>query len=380
MRLYKRYIFQKLLRTLLITVITIASAIWLTKVIRLLEFITEEGVGVLVFLKLSLYLLPSLLIFIVPLSIFFTVMGVYNKLVENHEITILQNTGITKFSIAKPAIFLSIIASIFCYIAVWYVIPKFNNDFRFLKRNIRNSYSSIVFDEGTFSRVKNITIYVNKKDEQGNLYGLMIYDNAVSDYMHMSEDDKHTLVSAQKAHVFLDNNNNRILKLFSGNIQKFYGHNKVLPETIYFEEYAINLDNYKVRRMDPHKKLSNLNLLELYSAYRDGYLLYTEQNIMAEIHYRLTFPLLSLIFACIGCVFILNSNFDRVGGKKVYIRNASVFGILFMSVCIYLYKIIETNNIFVPVLYSLIGLTIMLCLVFLNEVKLKYKIRGGKKK
>jgi len=359
-------------KPLLVSTFTLAGVLWLTRAIRFLKYITEDGVKVSVFLKLSIYILPSLLLIIIPLSVFLTAIITYNKLIENRELIILQGTGLKKFSLLTPAMSVASMAVIFCYFTTLFFMPFANRGIRQIREDIKNNYSSIMLEEGAFNKLRNITIYTKDKDNNGNLSGVLIYDNQLySD----SKDTKHTLIYAKKGLV-----NANTLELFNGNIQKFNNINNEIPEFLYFDNYQLNLNEYSLKKINFVLKLSDMYIHELFKIYKDGDIFFTKQQILAETNYRFIFPLFSMILTLIGSSFILYGGFKRTGKNKNII-NSSIAVIIFFLITMYLFKISENTMIAIYALYFLMILSIIISFILIkdsNYVKLKnnYEMLG----
>ena len=122
--LYFNYLFKKTLYQFLAIISILVSLIWFSRAISFMKYITENGISIGKFFYLFILILPWLLIFIVPISIFIAVIMVYGKMIKSNEITILKNSGLTKFQISKPIISLAILASIFCFIISFYLMVE----------------------------------------------------------------------------------------------------------------------------------------------------------------------------------------------------------------------------------------------------------------
>lgn len=361
MKLYKNYIFINLVKPLLISTFTIAGVLWLTRAIRFLKYITEDGVSLGIFLKLSLYILPALLVIIIPLSVFLTAIITYNKLMENRELIILQGAGLKKSSLITPAMTVALISVIICYSITLFFMPLANRGIRNIREDIKNNFSSIMLEENTFNNLRNITIYTKAKDDDGNLFGVLIYDN--QSYSLKNKKAKHTLIYAKKGYI-----NRNILELINGNIQKFQNVNDEIPEFLYFDNYSINLSEYSTKKIKFVLKLSDMYLNELLNLYEKGDKLFTKEQILAEINYRITFPLFSMILTLIGSSFILYGGFNRIGKNK-NIVNSSVAVIIFFLLSMYLYKLAENTVIANYALYCLMTIAIIISFVLIRDVK-----------
>jgi len=96
MLLYDRYIFRRVLAVFLAVVFLLVTLIWFSKTISFVKYITENGIELSQFLLLFLLILPWLLMFIIPISLFIAVVAVYNRMLVDNEIAILKNSGLTK--------------------------------------------------------------------------------------------------------------------------------------------------------------------------------------------------------------------------------------------------------------------------------------------
>lgn len=369
MKLYKKYIFLTLAKPLLISTFVITGVIWLTRVIRFLKYITEDGIKFSVFLKLALYTLPALLIITIPLSVFITVLIVYNRLIGDNEITILQGTGVKKISLISPALTIALCTTIFCYFLTLILMPMANKGIKNIKEDIKNNYSSIIINENVFNKLRNITIYAENKDKDNNFYGILIYDNRVfSSYVYSkNKNKKHTLIYAKKGNV-QNRRGQSILELEEGNIQRFHNVNDQVPEILYFDKYFINLNEYNTEKIRIAPKIPEMYIHELIYAYRNKTLKTSPQSLFAEINYRLTFPLFSIILTFIAGSFILYGSFHRTGKyKNIFYASIVVAGLFLLS--IYLYKLAE--NIFVAnyLLYLVMVLAVAASFILIRDLK-----------
>jgi len=355
---------MNLAKPLLVSTFTLAGVLWLTRAIRFLKYITEDGVRLSVFLKLSVFILPSLLLVIIPLSVFLTAIITYDTLMKDREIVILQGTGVKKISLMSPAMTIASIAVVVCYLITLFFMPFANRGIRKIREDIKNNYSSIMLEANSFNTLRNITIYARDKDEDGNLYGVLIYDNKNQDTtLESGENQKHTLIYAKKGYV-----RKSMLELFNGNLQKFNNVNDEIPLILYFDNYFINLSEYSVKKIKFVLKLSDMYISELFRIYRKGDELFTKPQIFAEISYRLTFPLFSMILTLIGSSFILYGGFSR-RGKNRNIVNSSVVVVAFFLFSMYLYKLAETASFANYVLYTLMLGAVVVSFIMIRDFK-----------
>ena len=92
---YSKYIARHLVHSTLLITFSLTSIIWLTQALRFIDFIVNQGVSITIFLKLTVLLLPSLVLMILPPALFCSVLFVYNKLKMDSELIVMQAAGLS---------------------------------------------------------------------------------------------------------------------------------------------------------------------------------------------------------------------------------------------------------------------------------------------
>ncbi len=359
MILYKRYIFNKVLQAFAAISTILITLIWFSRAIPFMHFITENGIKISHFFYLFILILPWLLLFIVPISLFGAILMVYNRMLMNNELTILKNSGLKKFDICKPIILIMIICSIFCYIISFYLMPYANKELRISRSNFENNYANLSFNPKTFETLRNLTIYAKNRDQDNNLYGIFLHDERNVKYS--------ITLTAKNGRVKLENNN-ALLYMEVGTVQKFnYDNQKT--EILNFDNYVFNLTETKttsnVLRWKPKERYisellhpeTNSDSMEL-DRYR------------AEFHQRIVNPLLSAVFSIIALAFILRGNFNRRGNVKNIIF-ATLAATTFLISTMACYNLISSSEKNIPLLYLNLIVFLGISLKMLNEKLLK---------
>src|SRR5438477_12305443 len=104
-----RYIFGQLFFTVLLTTLMLTCIMWLAQSLRYIDFIANKGAPILLFCEMLLYLLPNLVVIVAPIAVLMGVLFVYNKLIADHELIVMQASGMGHWQLAKPAILISLI-------------------------------------------------------------------------------------------------------------------------------------------------------------------------------------------------------------------------------------------------------------------------------
>ena len=261
-------------------------------------------------------------------------------MIVSNEITILKNSGLTKISISKPALILAFIASLFCFLTSFYLMPLANKELRISRINFENNYANLSFNPKTFETLKNLTIYAQNRDSNNRLSGILLHDE---------RSEKYSITITAKSGNIVSQDNSALLYMKSGTIQKFnYLDRK--SEILNFDNYVFNLTENKKIDSKMHWKPKELYMHELLNppeVLKD----YEAAKNITEINQRLTYPLLPIIFTMIALSCILHGGFSRKG-NFYNIALAIILAASFLILTMSIYNLIDTSPKFIPLLYA----------------------------
>lgn len=357
--LYINYLQKKTLNQFLSIATILISLIWFSRAISFMKYITNNGISIADFIYLFILILPWLLIFIIPISLFIAVLLVYYNLLKSNEISILKNTGLSKIRIGKPAITLAIIITIFSYILSFYIMPLSNKELRRIKLDFANNYASLAFKADSFETINNLTIYIKKKDKNNQLYGVMINDKRS---LHNS-----ITITAQFGNVIIKENSVYLI-LKNGTVQR-YNYKKKNSEILRFDNYIYNLTDNKNNLADIKWKAKEKYFHELFY-FEDNISQEEYSKIQSEIHERITYPIMSIVLTLLAITCILCKEFSRRDNAK-NIFFTVLLAILYMFSMIMIYDLIEVHSYFAILLYLIIIFCIMFCCKLLSDSNIK---------
>ena len=360
MKVYKKYLIKNLFKPLIISLITLTAIIWSSRVVKFMAYIAQDGADFLSFFKLTMYVLPSLILMILPLTIFLTTVLTYSKMIENREIIILKNCGIKKIQLLSPLIILSILITIFSYFISLYCGYISNMQIRKIRYNIQNNVSFSIIKEGAFTNFKNIVIYA-EKIENNKAYNVIVYNKS----QDISK-EKNLLI--QSKHIEL---NDGIITMYNGNIQRFTNNYIDGPEIVFFEKYNTDFQEFSGKSSDVVLKIDSFSTLKIIkmilnlNKYRNTYDI---NRIIYEANYRLTFPLVIILIALLSGSLILESSFNRISMSKIILKT-SIFSISTYIIILSLYQKIIDNIIFLPILYIFMIIILSFSIKLIGEKK-----------
>jgi lipopolysaccharide export system permease protein len=355
LKLYNRYIFYKTLIGFFSFTVILILLVWFSRAISFVKYITENGIEISQFFYLFVLILPWLFLFIIPISLFTAILLIYNRLITTNEIAILKNSGLTKFLIAKPALYIAFISSIFCYSISFYFMPYANKELKKSKTNFSNNYANLSVNPKTFENLRNLTIYIKDRDDKNNLYGILLYDDKKDDYS--------ATITAKSGNIVMEDNS-ALLYMEKGTVQRF-NKDTHKSEILNFDNYVFNLTDNEEGTKKAIWKAKERYINELLYPNDSS----SESDIAkyrSEFHQRITYPLLPIIFSLIALTCILRDNFSRRGNIGNIILAVTI-NIIFLVSVITSYDLIESSIKLVPILYGNIITTMITCLYLIRR-------------
>ena len=360
MKIYKGYLIKNLFKPLIISLATLTAIIWGSRIVKYMDYVVQDGADFLSFFKMTMYILPSLILMILPLTMFLTTILTYNKLIENREIIILKNCGIKKIQLLSPLITLAVIMTIFSYFISLYFGYISNLKIRKIRSAIRDNISFSIVKEGVFTEFKNFTIYADKI-ENNKAYNIIIYSKSKD----ITKEDN-LLLQARFAEI--DGN---IITLHNGNIQTFGNNYNIPPDIVFFKEYYTDFHEISgkqettISRVDSSSTKKLLKMLPNLKAYSG---IFNTKKIIYEVNYRLTFPLVIIVMAFLSGALMLNSSFNRVSTSKITLKTAIISMTVYIII-LSLYQKAGDSKIYIFALYLFITAILLYSFKLIREKK-----------
>lgn len=298
-----KYLTKQLSVAIISSMILLLTVIWLTRSLSFLSMITIQGIGIGTFLKFTLIMLPDFILIIAPITLFGSILFIFNKLTNDRELFVMKAMGLSHFQLAKPTLAIGFVLTLLGYTLSLHFAPMAYDTFRDLQYSTKYDLTNIVLQEGEFTTISsNVMIYFKSKQEDGAFHGVMIYDEA--------DKDKTTFLFAEKAYlIYQENGAPRILmtKGTREEIDRKTGRQSLL----FFDSYSMDIFNNIVAGGNRGKKAKEYSLKELLSATTENFKQTEVNQMKVEAHKRLTQPFLTLTFGLIGIAGMLVGTFNR---------------------------------------------------------------------
>jgi lipopolysaccharide export system permease protein len=172
-----RYILRQLTLALIAVTIGLVALIWLTQSLRFVELVVNRGLSMRVFLELTGLLVPNFVAVILPITLFVVVQFVYQRLSGDRELTVMRAAGLSSLALARPALVLTGLVVVLCYVLNLWLVPISYTAFREYQFEIRNRMAAFLLQEGVFTPISDdMTVYVRSRDRDGTLRGILVED------------------------------------------------------------------------------------------------------------------------------------------------------------------------------------------------------------
>ena len=341
MKRLTKYIGMQLATALVIIAFSLTAIVWLTQALRFIDYIVNRGVSSLTFLQLTGLMVPSLLFIILPFAVFVSVLFIYHRLTQDSELVVLRAAGQSRWQMARPVVMVAGGATILAYFISLYLMPITYHKFKDMQSFLRDNYASLLLQEEVFNTpIKGLTVFVRKRQANGELQGLLVHDNR--------EAAQPITMMAQRGRIEQTPSGPRFL-LFNGNRQELRnGRFSFLK----FDEYAVDLSFYAADASNRTRKPEEYYVHELFAEAKEKPMRAGE--LLAEAHHRITWPIYTLVLGLFAFATLMRGEFNRRGqAKRITVISAAA--IIVVAMALGMQYLISKNPSLIPLIYVNLG-------------------------
>ena len=295
----EKILFRKLLIDCLIffsiTLFSASIIIWVFQAVNFLDIMIEDGRDYLVYINYSLLNFPKIVSKVLPFVFFFSFFYVITKYELNNELIIFWNFGVNKIQLINFLLIFSIFLTFLQITLAAFVVPNSLDKARsFLRTSSVNFLESFIKQKKFNDTIKNITIYSDGKDDDGNLLNI---------YLKKEENINNFQITYAKKGKFVDKRDAQILVLHEGETINFI-NNKIT--NFRFSKSDFNLKNLetntttyiKTQEVSTSKlircylKLNNINFfgIDTNNVVIENCVLANLNNVIKELYKRFIIP------------------------------------------------------------------------------------------
>ncbi len=371
----KKILFRKLLLDYLIffilALLSSSIIVWVFQAVNFLDIMIEDGRDYIIYINYSLLYFPKILAKLYPFVLFFSLFYVTIKYENNNELLIFWNFGINKKELISLVLKMSLIMTIIQIILTSILVPTSQDASKsFLRKSTVNVFENFIKPQRFNDTIKNLTIYSEKKDLEGNLYNIYVKKKIA--------DDEYQITYAKKG-LFKDLDKMPYLVLFQGETINGKGDSitklKFSRSEFPLNDIVTNTTTYKKTQ-----ELSTFNLLKCMkkinqiSVNKENFFYDEIENcsfknlraILKELYKRIIIPFYIPLLMLVPYILILTSKESEKFSKLKYLTFfIGLFFIIFSETTI---RLISTNNLFNYFISSIPFLSVtLLYIIFLKN-------------
>jgi lipopolysaccharide export system permease protein len=375
----KKIIYRNLIsdctKFFLLTIFTISLIIWVLQAVNYLDFVIEDGHGFFVYFKYTLLSFPKILSRIYPFAIFIAFSYILLKYEDKNELIIFWNFGIKKIHFINFFITVSFFFVILSILLNALITPMALDKARsFIRSSDLDFFETILKPKKFVDVVQNLTIYYEKKNENGELENIFLNDKS-------SLSKSQTTIA--KTGKFEMRGDKKILVLYDGktinNVDRKNSEFNFSKTDFNISNFTTHTTRYQKTQETPTKKLVLCSLI-INNLIKDidneikrklnNCTLKNAINIYKEIYSRLIKPIYITFLVTISLLFLLKSKSDQTFKiQKFRIYFLGFISIIFLESSS---KFISTNliqNLF----FSLLPFILILIIYFYFLITLRVK-------
>jgi len=286
------YVLRQIVGPFLLFTLLLTLVVWMTQALRLLDLVINRGQSAGIFAYLTVLMLPSLLVVIVPIAFFGAALYALNRLNNDSELVVMWSAGISRVQMAMPVLAAAAIAMAFTYACSLYLMPLGQRVMKDKVFDIRADIGAAILREGAFTTPSDgLTVFIRELAPNGEIRGILVHDN---------RQPQRPLTYLAESGVLVQSPEGARLIMQNGNIEQGEGKGARLS-VLGFERYVFDLDQYAGPQRVSDRDTNERYLTELFEAQSAPAVPVVRRGVyLAEAHNRVSAPLYCIAFALIA--------------------------------------------------------------------------------
>jgi len=370
---FDRYIITEIISPFILGLILYTFVLLMNNILQLTELFITKGVPIRTVLKIFVLLLPSVLVFTLPMAVLMGILAGLSRLSSDWEVMAFKSLGVSTLRFLKPLLTFSTgILLISLYISTS-LAP--NSNFELLKTlftSVATKTPAEIKPRQFNERIPNFVIYVNDI-KAGVWEDVFVQDN--------SNPEESKIIVAKKGK-FLSEPERReaFIDFTDGTIHVFPTKNP--------KETRIGFFSRSIEKLDPdaifptfkfEKRIREKNIVEIWKSLKEEQDPQKRIFINNEFHKRFAFPFASVILAILGLSL---GTTTKKGGKVSGFSLSLLFILIYYTIATF-GENLSVKGTISPFLgiwsANIIFLTFGVFLIFLHhkekEIKLSFKFK-----
>ncbi|MCB1444652.1 MAG: LptF/LptG family permease [Rhizobiaceae bacterium] len=289
MNLLETYIFGRIFRMFVASLVPVLAIIWITQVLGRINLVTDSGQSIGSFALLATYMLPMLIPVVMPFAVAIGVTQTMQTMNTDSELAVVDAAGASRSTLYKPPLVLAVILCAVSFSVDNFLEPVSRHGMR---QTIAATYADLlssVIEEKTFRKIDDgLYVQISERVQGRVLRGLFVAD---------SRDPNFDMVYYAREGAVDEKGGTLVMK--DGEIHRKRKDGEV--SVIHFDSYSFDLSDLSAARGQATLKATDRDIFFLLDPDpNDEYYKERPNDFRAELHRRLTDWFFPVTFALIS--------------------------------------------------------------------------------
>lgn len=229
---YDRYILSQLIVLFGFFSLVLISVYWINEAVDLFDSLIADGQNLRVFLEFTALTLPQIMMMILPVSGFVATLYVFNRLIGESELVVLQTAGLSAARLLRPVFAFGLVLGLLMAILSNVLAPSARGQFIDRSADVEADLTGRFLRAGQFIHpAPGLSVYVRAITDQGEFRDMFLQDRV--------DPTTETTYTAPRA-LLLEAGTGPQLVMFDGLAQTYDVATKRLS-TVLFDDFTYNL-------------------------------------------------------------------------------------------------------------------------------------------
>lgn len=303
---FDRYMIGQLVRLFGLFGLILIGIYWVNRAVILFDKLIADGQSTGLFLEMTLLILPSMMMIVVPFAAFAAALSATNRLHVESELTILRSAGVSPWRLARPVAMFGGIVMAFMLLLGNVIAPISETRLAVRTTEIARNQTVRLLTPGSFTQgAPGVTVFIRDQNGAGSLSDVMISDRR--------DPERQMIHSAEEAHL-VNQDGRPVLVLSRGMTQVLNAATQSLSLTRY-DQLGYDLQSLIPAVGETRQSMLTLSTADLFAArpQTQEQAQVTAGQLIAFGHARFGQPLLGLAAALLGFTPLLLGGYSRFG-------------------------------------------------------------------
>jgi lipopolysaccharide export system permease protein len=296
-KIIHRYILKEIAFPFFMILFILTFVLLMGEILQLMDLMVNKGIRVFDIVLMIIYLMPSFLLFTIPISLFVAIMMGLGRLSSDNELIVMKASGMSLYEISKPILLATGVTFFLTAVTSYFLVPEGNYATKLLLFSVARQKASAGIKEKVFNDdFKGILLYADKIPVSGDyMEGVLISDTR--------DQEDHSSIIAARGYLVTDPNAMTVTLRLEDGATHGVDRNLKNYRKMDFARYDIKLDMGAAITEEKAKTKASTEMttVEIFKRMQDKTIKDTDLRELAiEIHKKLAIPVSTVVFCLLG--------------------------------------------------------------------------------